>query len=366
MSRLVSGQTPDDGAISPRYPRLDREALTRSRLEQEAHRMTDPYRRPSPVTGEEINPIDEVRYFGVPTFMRAPLATDLEGLDIALVGVPFDAGATNRPGTRHGPREIRNQSSLTRRIHPTMRIDPFVLCRVADVGDVRFDNVFSLEAAHGQIESFFARLHEAGVVPLTAGGDHSITYPILRAIAPSEPVGLIQVDSHPDTWDEFMGSRIHHGAPFRRAVEEKLIDPRRTVQIGLRGPQNDTEGWDFSVDSGMRVIFMDEVARIGIDEVIAETRRVGGDGPLYLSFDIDGLDPAFAPGTGTPEIGGLTTLEAQTFLRGLRGLQLVGADVVEVSPPFDPSGNTALAGAGMMYELLCLLAEARSGRRDPG
>jgi guanidinopropionase len=163
-----------------------------------------------------------------------------------------------------------------------------------------------------------------------------------------------------------MGSRIHHGAPFRRAVEEKLIDPRRTVQIGLRGPQNDTEGWDFSVDSGMRVIFMDEVARIGIDEVIVETRRVGGDGPLYLSFDIDGLDPAFAPGTGTPEIGGLTTLEAQTFLRGLRGLQLVGADVVEVSPPFDPSGNTALAGAGMMYELLCLLAEARSGRRDPG
>ena len=320
--------------------------------------MTDHYRQPSPVTGKEITPIDEVRYYGIPTFMRAPLATGLEGLDVALVGVPFDAAATNRPGTRHGPREIRNQSSLTRRNHPTMRIDPFELCRVADVGDVCFDNVFSLEAAHSEIEAFFARIHEAGAAPLTAGGDHSITYPILRAIAGSAPIGLIQVDSHTDTWDEFKGSRIHHGSPFRRAVEDGLIDPRRTVQIGIRGPQNDTEGWDYSADSGMRVIFMDEVARMGIDAVIAETRRVVGDGPLYLSFDIDGLDPAYAPGTGTPEIGGFTTLEAQTLLRGFRGLQLVGADVVEVSPPFDPSGNTALVGAGMMYELLCLLAES--------
>jgi guanidinopropionase len=320
--------------------------------------MTDHYRRPSPVTGKKINPIDEVRYFGVPTFMRAPIAAGLEDLDIALVGVPFDAGATNRPGARHGPREIRNQSSLTRRIHPTTRIDPFELCRVADVGDVLFDNVFSLEAAHDAIETFFARLHEAGVAPLTAGGDHSISYPILRAIADLAPIGLIQIDSHTDTWDEFKGSRIHHGAPFRRAVEDGLIDPQRTVQVGIRGPQNVTEGWDYSADSGMRVLFMDEVARIGIDDVITEIRRVVGDRPVYLSFDIDSLDPAFAPGTGTPEIGGLTTLEAQTLLRGLRGLSFVGADVVEVSPPFDPSGNTALVGAGMMYELLCLLAES--------
>ena len=326
--------------------------------------MTDPHRQRSPVTGEEINTIDEVRYFGVPTFMRSPLAASLEGLDVALVGVPFDAGSTNRPGARHGPREIRNQSSLTRRIHPTMRIDPFELCRVADVGDVRFDNVFSLEAAHGEIEEFFAHLHKGGVAPLTAGGDHSITYPILRAVAGPGPIGLIQFDSHTDTWDDFKGSRIHHGAPFRRAVEDGLIDPRRTVQIGIRGAQNHTEGWDYSIDSGMRVIFMEEVARIGIDEAIAETRRVVGDRPFYLSFDIDGLDPVFAPGTGTPEIGGFTTLQAQTLLRGLRGLPLVGADVVEVSPPFDPSGNTALAGAGMMYELLCLLAEAVPGRRS--
>ncbi len=326
--------------------------------------MTDHYRRPSPVTGEEIDPLDEVRYYGIPTFLRAPIAQSLEGLDIALAGVPFDAGATNRPGARHGPREIRNQSQLTRRIHPSTRIDPFALCRVADVGDVRFEDVFSLEAAHAAIEAFFGRLHQAGARPLTAGGDHSITYPILRAIAGEGPIGLIQFDSHPDTWDEWKGSRIHHGAPFRRAVEEGLIDPKRTVQVGLRGPQNDTWGWDYSIESGMRVIFMEEVARIGIDQVIAETRRVVGGGPVYLSFDIDGLDPAFAPGTGTPEIGGFTTLEAQTFLRGLRGLWLVGADVVEVSPPFDPSGNTALAGAGMMYELLCLLAEAVPERRS--
>ncbi len=320
---------------------------------------SDHYHRPSPVTGEKINPLDEVRYYGIPTLLRAPIAETLDGLDVALVGVPFDAGATNRPGARLGPREIRNQSSLTRKIHPVTRIDPFKSCRAADVGDVRFENVFSLEAAHAEIEAFFRPIQQAGVKPLTAGGDHSITYPILRAIAKDRPLGLIQFDSHPDTWDDWKGSAIHHGAPFRRAVEDGLIDPKRTVQVGLRGPQNDTWGWDYSIDSGMRVIFMDEAARIGIDEVITETRRVVGDGPVYLSFDIDGIDPAYAPGTGTPEIGGFTTLEAQTFLRGLRGIDLVGADVVEVSPPLDPCGNTALVGAGMMYELLCLLAEPR-------
>ncbi len=318
--------------------------------------MTEHYRRPSPVTGDPIDPLDEVRYYGIPTFLRAPVAETLDGLDVALVGVPFDAGATNRPGARHGPREIRNQSSLTRRIHPTFRIDPFALCRVADVGDVRFEDVFDLATAHATIEAFFARIHAAGVVPLTAGGDHSITYPILRALAAEAPVGLVQFDSHPDTWDDWKGSSIHHGAPFRRAVEDGLVDPARTVQVGLRGPQNDTEGWDYAVDRGMRVIFMEEAARMGLEAVIAETRRVVGDGPAYLTFDIDGIDPAFAPGTGTPEIGGFTTLEAQRFLRGLRGVRLVGADVVEVAPPWDPSGGTALVGAGVMYEVLCLIA----------
>ena len=304
--------------------------------------------------------MDEPRFMELPTFMRAPVATSLDNLDIGLVGVPIDAGVSNRAGTRHGPREIRNQSSNMRKIHPVTRINPYELCSVADVGDVRFESLYDLEKVHGDIESFFRRLCEAGVVPLTAGGDHSITYPILKAVAAQGAVGLIQIDSHTDTWDEFMGSQIHHGAPFRRAVEDGLIDPRRAVQIGIRGAQNSTDGWDYALGSGMRVIFMHEVTRMGIDEVVAEARRVVGKGPVYLSFDIDGLDPAYAPGTGTPEIGGLTTLEAQTLLRGLRGLNLVGADVVEVSPPLDPSGNTALVGASILYEILCLLAERDS------
>jgi len=318
--------------------------------------MRDHYLRRSPVTGREHDPMSEPRFADLPTFMRTPLATTLDGLDIALVGVPFDGGVTNRPGARLGPREIRNQSSNVRTIHPIFHIDPFERFRVADVGDVRFEAMFDLEAAHDEIADFFARLREAGVVPLTAGGDHSISYPILRGTAPAGPLGLIQIDAHTDTWDTWRGTRSHHGAPFRRAVEDGLIDPKRTVQIGIRGPQTDREGWDYSRDVGMRVLFMHEVERKGIDAVIAEARRVVGDGPTYLTFDIDALDPAFAPGTGTPEIGGLTTREALALLRGLHGLDLVGADIVEVSPPFDPSGLTALTGASVMYELLCLLA----------
>ena len=320
--------------------------------------MREHYKRRSPVTGKDGTPMEEPRFVDVPTFMRTPLATTLDGLDIGLVGVPFDGGVTNRAGARHGPREIRSQSSQMRAIHPVTRVSPYDLCTVADVGDVCFEHLYDIEKAHREIEAFHGRLREAGVRSLTAGGDHSITYPILRAIAREAPIGLIQIDAHTDTWDEFKGSRIHHGAPFRRAVDDGLIDPRRTVQIGIRGPQNFTDGWDYSAEKGMRVVFMHEIAKMGIDEVIAETRKIVGDGSVYVSFDIDSLDPAFAPGTGTPEIGGLTTLEAQTLLRGLRGLDLAGGDVVEVSPPFDPSGNTALAGASIMYEILCLLAES--------
>ena len=320
--------------------------------------MNDHYERRSPVTGRSANPMGQPRFLGVPTFMRAPLAETLEGLDIGIVGVPFDGGVSNRPGTRHGPREIRNQSSQVRQFHPVTRVNPFDVCTVADVGDVIVDNLYDLEKAHAEIEEFFGYLHAAEVTPLTAGGDHSITYPILRALAREEPVGLIQVDAHTDTWDVFKGSSVHHGAPFRRAVEDGLIDPQRTVQIGIRGPQDDTAGWDYAVEVGMRVIGMHEVARIGLDEVIAEAREVVGDRPVYLSFDIDSLDPAFAPGTGTPEIGGLTSLEAQTLLRGLQGLHFIGADLVEVCPPFDPSGMTALVGATLMYEEICLLTES--------
>ena len=302
------------------------------------------------------------RYMEIPTFMRTPLITDPVDFDIAMIGVPYDGAVTNRPGARHGPREIRNASSMMRSIHHATRVNPYELCRIGDAGDVPFTRVYEVEATHHDITRFFAQMHQAGVVPLAAGGDHSVTLPIFRALAGDGPIAMIHIDAHTDTWDAFMGCKFSHGAPFRRAVEENLLDPKQTVQIGIRGAQNTREGWDYSLDSGMRVIFIEEFAKLGVDGVIAEARRVLGDGPTYVSFDIDGLDPVYAPGTGTPEVGGLTTIEAQALLRGLRGLNLIGADVVEVAPPYDPSGNTALVGATIMYEILCLLAEAVAGR----
>ncbi|MFQ5855082.1 MAG: agmatinase [Anaerolineae bacterium] len=314
---------------------------------------------------EESNhaPMSAPRYTGVATFMRTPLVYDPSRLDIAFIGVPFDGGVENRPGQRHGPREIRNMSSLVRAIHHVTRVNPYELCRVADMGDVPIANAFHLEVSHAGITEFYCKVHAAGVVPLSAGGDHSISLPILRAIAGDRPVGMVHIDAHTDTCDEELGSKFTHGTPFRRAVEEGLLDPKRTVQIGIRGAQNSEEGWTFSLDSGMRVIFIEEFTRLGVEAVIAEARRVVGDRPTYVSFDVDSLDPAFAPGTGTPEVGGMTTIEAQALLRGLRGLDLIGGDVVEVSPPFDPSGNTALVGATMMYEILCILAETVAQRK---
>jgi guanidinopropionase len=201
------------------------------------------------------------------------------------------------------------------------------------------------------------------VLPVTAGGDHSITYPIFKALGADAPIGMVHIDAHTDTWGEIWGSKFHHGAPFRLAVEEGLLDPKRTIQIGIRGGQNFLEGIEFSQNNGMRVVFIEEFAEKGVNAIIEEARRVVGDGPTYISFDVDGLDPVYAPGTGTPEIGGITTLEAQQLLRGLRGLNLIGGDVVEVAPPFDPSGNTALVGASLMFDILCLVADSRSSRR---
>ncbi|MCH7588056.1 MAG: agmatinase [Chloroflexi bacterium] len=298
------------------------------------------------------------RYMDIPTFMRTHLITDPAEFDIAIIGVPYDGAVTNRPGARHGPRELRNASSLMRTIHHVTRVNPYEVCRIGDGGDVHFTRVYEIEPSHTEITSYFANFHEAGVVPLAAGGDHSITFPILRAIVKNGPVGLIHIDAHTDTWDEFMGSRYSHGSPFRRGVEENLLDPQRTIQIGIRGAQTSSEGWDYSRDIGMRVIFIEEFNQLGVEAAIAEARRIVGDGPTYLSFDIDSLDPAYAPGTGTPEVGGLTSIQAQELLRGLRGLNLIGADVVEVAPAYDQTGNTALVGATMMYEILCLLAES--------
>jgi guanidinopropionase len=320
--------------------------------------MTELSNNPQPVDAAVVP-----RFGAIPTFMRLPYLTDPAQVDIALIGVPWDGGTTNRAGARHGPREIRNMSSFMRKVHHVSRIAPYQLARVADLGDAPV-NPIDLMDSLGRIERFFAKVHAAGAIPLSAGGDHLVTLPIFRAIARQRPIGMIHFDAHSDTNDSYFGgNRFTHGTPFRRAVEEGLLDPKRVVQIGIRGSIYDASDMDFAEASGMRVIYIEEFTAIGVEKTIAEARRVAGEGPTYISFDVDGLDPIYAPGTGTPEIGGLTTREAQAILRGLQGLDLVGGDVVEVSPPFDPSGNTALVGATMMFEILCLLADAVARRR---
>ena len=312
---------------------------------------------------EYADPKLRPRYLGLATFMRADLAGDLGSVDIGMIGIPYDGGVTNRPGARHGPREVRNQSSLMRTVNQATGVCPYDLATIADLGDVFAERPFELTSAHEQIGRKFAEIVSAGIVPLTCGGDHSITLPILRAVGADRPVGLVHIDAHADTGGDYSGSRFHHGAPFRVAVEEGLLDPRRTCQIGIRGSLYTPDMWEFSYTSGMRVIRMEEFEDMGWRAAIAEAKRVAGGGPVYVSFDIDALDPAFAPGTGTPEAGGLTMREAQRMIRELHDLDLVGADMVEVSPPFDPSGVTALNGATVMFELLCVLAQAVARRR---
>jgi guanidinopropionase len=319
------------------------------------------YFRTNPVSGVSYDPMRQPRYTEIATFMRAPLASSLEQVDIGLIGVPTDLGVTNRPGARHGPREIRNSSSLMRGFNLALGINPYELCRIADLGDVPLSHRYDLERQNEDIEAFFRQVHAAGILPISAGGDHSITYPIFKAIAADEPIGMVHIDAHTDTWGEFYGSKFTHGAPFRLAVEAGVLDPRRTIQIGIRGGQNFMDGINFSLEHGMRVVFIEEFSQLGVDRVIEEARKVVGDGSTYVSFDVDGLDPVYAPGTGTPEIGGITTLEAQRLLRGLRGLNLIGGDVVEVAPPYDQTGNTALVGATMMFEILCLIADRHFG-----
>jgi guanidinopropionase len=303
------------------------------------------------------------RFGAIPTFMRLPHIADPAKLDIALIGVPWDGGTTNRAGARHGPREVRNMSSFIRKVHHVSRIAPYKLCRIADLGDAPVNPIDLLDSL-GRIETFFSKVHAAGAVPLSVGGDHLVTLPIFRAIAAERPIGMVHVDAHSDTNDSYFGgNKYTHGTPFRRAIEEGLLDPKRTAQIGVRGSIYADDDMAFAEKTGIRVMYMEEFTRIGVDKAIAVARRCVGKGPTYISFDVDGLDPVYAPGTGTPEIGGLTTLEAQHLIRGLQGLDIVGGDVVEVSPPFDPSGNTALVGANIMFEILCVLADAVASRK---
>jgi guanidinopropionase len=250
-----------------------------------------------------------------------------------------------------------------RRVHHVSLVAPYELCRVGDHGDTPV-NPIDLQDSLRRIEAFFTRLHAAGAAPLSAGGDHLVTLPILRAIARERPVGIVHFDAHSDTTDSYFGGEKYtHGTPFRRAVEEGLADPKRMIQIGVRGSMYSADEKEWAESVGIRIVHIEEFFRLGPDAVIAEARRIVGDGPTYVSFDVDGLDPVYAPGTGTPEIGGFSTAEAQRMIRLLDGLDVVGGDVVEVAPPFDPSGNTALVGATMMFEILCVLAPAVHRRK---
>jgi guanidinopropionase len=257
---------------------------------------------------------------------------------------------------------VREQSTLLRRINGATGVAPFAAARVRDLGDCWIEQPYELQGALAEIEGFYRSVVAAGVVPLSVGGDHAISLPILRAVAERRPVGMIHIDAHCDTGDDYMGSRFHHGAPFRRAVEAGLLDPTRVIQIGIRGTTNDPDMWGFSQRSGMRVLGMDEFQDKGWRFAAEEARRVAGAGPVYLTYDIDSLDPSQAPGTGTPEAGGIMAIEALRLLRSLRSIDFIGGDLVEVSPPFDVGALTAFNGASILFEILCLLTEARANR----
>ncbi len=297
-------------------------------------------------------------YAGMPTLLSAPHrhidfnAPDFGDLQVALLGVPMDLGVTNRNGARFGPRALRTIERIGPYNH-VLDCAPTHELRVADIGDVPFASRYRLEQSHADIEKAVGAIVAAGVVPLSVGGDHSITHPILKAVGRNGPVGLIHIDAHCDTGGLFDQTKFHHGGPMRNAVLDGVLDPARTIQIGIRGASEYL--WEFSYDSGMTVIHAEEIPAMGLAAVIEKARKVVGDGPTYLSFDIDSLDPAFAPGTGTPEIGGLTTREALEILRALKGLNFVGGDVVEVAPQYDATTNTAQAGAQMLFEILSLM-----------
>ena len=311
--------------------------------------MTNPA-NPQPLSGNEMP-----RFGGIATFMRLPGNTDPADLDVAVVGVPFDIGTSNRPGARFGPRGIRGESVLLRPYNMATRAAPFDSLRIDDTGDVA-SSPYDLLAAVEAIEAHFDELLGHGVVTATMGGDHTVVLPILKAMAERHgPVGLVHVDAHTDVNDTMFGSKIAHGTPFRRAVEAGVLDCDRVVQIGVRGTGYEADDFDWSRRQGFRVVQAEECWHRSLEPLMDEVRDQVGGGPVYLSFDIDGLDPAFAPGTGTPEVGGLTVPQALEVIRGCRGLELVGCDVVEVAPIYDVSGTTSLVGANLLYEMLCVL-----------
>jgi agmatinase len=292
-------------------------------------------------------------YSGVPTLLGLPYATSAQDLDIAAIGVPMDLGVSNRGGARFGPRAVRTIERIGP-YHPTLRAVPQSRVRAADIGDVPFRSRYSLEQSLEDIEKFYASLKTQGVRPLSVGGDHSITYPILKALGRDAPLGLVHIDAHCDTMGAYDDTKFHHGGPFRLAVLDGVLDPERTIQIGIRGASN--MFWEFSHAAGMTVIYMEDFLSMGVEAVIQKAREVVGAQPIYISVDVDGFDPAYAPGTGTPEAGGLEAREGLALLRGLHGLTIAGADVVEVAPEYDPTTNTSQLAAQLLFEEFALMA----------
>ncbi|MFO1151937.1 MAG: agmatinase [Alsobacter sp.] len=321
--------------------------------------MNDTAKRPMPISGMEL-----ARYSGHATFMRLPhIPLDqADGLEIGLFGLPWDGGTTTRNGSRYGPRQVREMSTLLRSFHPVLKMNPYLLARCADIGDAP-TNPIEFEKTLGMLEAFVGKVVAKGLLPLAIGGDHFCSFPMLRVLGKGQPLGMVHFDAHTDMYDTYYdGTRYTHSTHFRRAIEEGLLDPTRVVQIGIRGTAFAEDEHDWCFAQGVRHIGMDFLREKGPQAVVAEIRAIVGEGPCYLSLDIDALDPSCAPGTGVPEIGGITSYEAQVMLRSLRGMDFVGADLVEVSPPLDPSGTTALVAANLAFEMLCLLADRVAAR----
>ena len=308
----------------------------------------------------QIKPLEGMmtpRFADIATFFRLPVIKDLSKLDYCICGVPWDGGTTNRPGARHGPREIRNSSSLVRLYHPRSLKSPYDTFNVADIGDCPV-NPADLQDSLLKIENFYNKILQSKTIPISIGGDHLVSLPVLRALAKNKPVGLFQFDSHTDTYDTYFGGfKYTHGTPFRRAIEENLIDPKKYIMLGIRGSLYHPDDLNWAREQGVTIITIDDFHEMGFNKVIDTIYNVLGDVSTYLTFDIDGIDCTYAPGTGTPEVGGFNVREAQVIIRKLNKLNFIGGDVVEVSPPFDLNNMTSLVGATIAFEMLCTMTK---------
>jgi agmatinase len=303
---------------------------------------------------QPVDALKHPRFSGIATFMRLPHIAQPEELDVAIAGIPFDGGTTYRPGPRFGPRHVRQQSAVIRPWNPVLKVNPFEKYRIADFGDFTV-NPLSIEDTFERVEKQMTSVLGAGARCASVGGDHSLSLPILRAVAKKHgPVALIQFDAHNDLWDSYFGSRYSHGTPFRRAIEEGLIRKGRFLQVGLRGQVYDQHDFDFARQHKIKMITAEEFHERGMVLFRRELRAFRKQ-PVYITLDIDCVDPAYAPGTGTPQVGGFTSLQMLNLVRVLKGLNIVGCDLVEVSPPYDTGEITSLLAANLLYELLCVL-----------